>query len=103
MFPQALHLLAVIEDNRNERLDSADGSVPMILWLVLIAGAVITLGYPAFFGTMNVVAQALMTATLAALVALVLVPAILLDFPFMARLCYRQHPLMRHYSKCPRI
>jgi len=72
----------VIEDNRNERLDSADGSVPMILWLVLIAGAVITLGYPAFFGTMNVVAQALMTATLAALVALVLVPAILLDFPF---------------------
>jgi hypothetical protein len=82
VFPQALHLLAVIEDNRNERLDSADGSVPMILWLVLIAGAVITLGYPAFFGTMNVVAQALMTATLAALVALVLVPAILLDFPF---------------------
>ena len=30
VFQQALHLLAVIEDNRNERLDSADGSVPMI-------------------------------------------------------------------------
>jgi uncharacterized membrane protein len=28
VFQQALHLLAVIEDNRNERLDSADGSVP---------------------------------------------------------------------------
>jgi hypothetical protein len=82
VFQQALRLLAVIEDNRNERLDSADGSVPMILWLVLIAGAVITLGYPAFFGTMNVMAQTLMTATLAALVALILLPAILLDFPF---------------------
>jgi hypothetical protein len=30
VFQQALHLLAIVEDNRNERLDSADGSVPMI-------------------------------------------------------------------------
>jgi Protein of unknown function (DUF4239) len=82
VFQQALHLLAVVEDNRNERLDSADGSVPMILWLVLIAGAVITLGYPALFGTANMVAQTLMTATLAALIALILLPALLLDFPF---------------------
>src|SRR4029450_10085354 len=29
-FQQACDRLAVIEDNRNERLDSADGSVPMI-------------------------------------------------------------------------
>ena len=76
LFQQALHLLAAIEDNRNERLDSADGSVPPILWFVLIAGALITLGYPAFFGTSN------MTATLAALVALALVPTLTLDFPF---------------------
>jgi hypothetical protein len=82
VFQQALRLLAVVEDNRNERLDSADGSVPRILWLVLIAGALVTLGYPAFFGTINVVAQTLMTATLAALVAFILLPAILLDFPF---------------------
>jgi hypothetical protein len=82
VFQQALHLLAVIEDNRNERLDSADGSVPPVLWLVLIAGALITLGYPAFFGTFNLVAQTLMTATLAALVTLILLPALLLDFPF---------------------
>ncbi|HAH65189.1 MAG TPA: hypothetical protein DCL72_06870 [Rhizobiales bacterium] len=82
LFQQSLHLLAVIEDNRNERLDSANGSVPPILWFVLIAGAIITLGYPAFFGTTNLVAQILMTATLAALVALTLLLALLLDFPF---------------------
>jgi Protein of unknown function (DUF4239) len=82
VFQQALRLLAVIEDNRNERLESADGSAPPILWLVLVAGALITLGYPAFFGTINVIAQTLMTATLAALVALILLPAILLDFLF---------------------
>ena len=82
LFQQALHLLALIEDNRNERLDSSDGSVPPILWFVLIAGALITLGYPAFFGTSNPVAQTLMTVALAALVALALVPAMILDFPF---------------------
>src|SRR5262245_29028925 len=82
LFQQAIHLLAAIEDNRNERLDSADGSVPPILWFVLFAGALITLGYPAFFGTSNLIAQTLMTATLAALVGLALVPTLVLDFPF---------------------
>lgn len=101
VFQQALHLLAVIEDNRNERLDSADGSVPMILWLVLIAGAVITLGYPAFFGTMNVVAQTLMTATLAALVALILVPAILLDFPFTGEVVLSSAPFDEALHQMP--
>jgi hypothetical protein len=45
-------------------------------------GALITLAYPAFFGTSNLVAQTLMTAALAALVALALVPIMVLDFPF---------------------
>ena len=82
LFQQALHLLASIEDSRYERLDSSDGSVPSILWFVLIAGALITLGYPAFFGSSNIIAQTLMTAVLAALVGLTLVPAMILDFPF---------------------
>jgi len=85
LFQQGLRLLGVIEDNRSERLDSADGSVPSVLWLVLIAGAIITLGYPAFFGTSNLVAQTLMTAALAALVALSFLPALVLDFPFTGR------------------
>ena len=101
VFQQALHLLAIVEDNRNERLDSADGSVPMILWLVLIAGAVITLGYPAFFGTMNVVAQTLMTATLAALIALILVPAILLDFPFTGEVVLSSGPFDEALQQLP--
>jgi hypothetical protein len=101
VFQQALHLLAVVEDNRNERLDSADGSVPMILWLVLIAGAVISLGYPAFFGTMNVMAQTLMTDTLAALIALTLLPAILLDFPFTGEVVLSSAPFNEALQQLP--
>jgi hypothetical protein len=101
VFQQALRLLAVVEDNRNERLDSADGSVPMILWLVLIAGAVITLGYPAFFGTINLVAQTMITATLAALIALILLPAILLDFPLTGEVVLSSAPFDEALQQMP--
>jgi hypothetical protein len=86
IYEHALDLIALINDNRTERLDKANGSVPGVLWLVLIAGALITLGYPAFFGTSNLMAQVLMTAALAALVGLTVYVAILLDFPFTGEL-----------------
>jgi hypothetical protein len=82
IYEQALRLVAVISDNRNERLDSADGTAPAILWLVLLVGGLITLGYPAFFAASNLLAQALMTAALAALVALALLLALIFDYPF---------------------
>jgi hypothetical protein len=50
LFQQGLRLLGTIEDNRRERLESADGSAPSVLWLVLVAGDIITLGYRAFLG-----------------------------------------------------
>jgi hypothetical protein len=59
--------------------------VPLLLWFVLIVGGIITLGYPAFFGASNRLAQTLMTATLAALVVLSLLLALALDYPFTRR------------------
>lgn len=82
LYQDALRLLAVMTDNRNERLDSSDGSMPGILWFVLIVGGLITLGYPAFFGSTNLVAQILMTAALAGLVALALLLGLAFDYPF---------------------
>ena len=37
LYQNALRLLTVIADNRGERLDSADGSVPILMWFVLAA------------------------------------------------------------------
>lgn len=82
LYLHALRLLTIVSDNRNERLDSANGSVPAILWFVLIVGGGITLGYPAFFAASNLMAQILMTASLAALVALSLLLGLAFDFPF---------------------
>ena len=65
LFDHALDLMTIIHDNRNERPDSSDGTVPTALWLVLLAGALITLGYPSFFGTSNLNHRYLMIAALA--------------------------------------
>ena len=82
LYQDALRLVTEIADNRIERLESANGSVPVILWIVLVLGGGITLGYPAFFASSNLGAQVLMTASLAALVAMSLVLALAFDFPF---------------------
>jgi len=82
LYQEALKLLAGMTDNRYERLDSSDGSVPGVLWFTIIVGGLITLGYPAFFGSTNMVAQILMTASLAVLVAVALLLGIAFDYPF---------------------
>ena len=75
--------------------------MPGVLWLVLVAGGLITLGYPSFFGSSNVRAQALMTASLAALVALSLFVCLALDFPFTGQVAISPEPFERALSQMP--
>jgi hypothetical protein len=101
LYQAALRLLAVIADNRSERLDSADGSMSGLLWFVLIVGAGVTLGYPAFFGASNLLAQTLMTAALAALVALSLLLAIAFDYPFTGSVRISPQPFDQALEEMP--
>ena len=101
LYQNALRLLAVMTDNRNERLDSADGSVPSILWFVLIVGGLITLGYPAFFGTTNLLAQMLMTAALAELVALAMLLGLAFDYPFTGEVQHLAFPFDHALRQMP--
>jgi hypothetical protein len=101
LYHHVIDLLTAINDNRNERLDSADGTVPSVLWLVLIAGAVITLGYPSFFGSSNITAQVLMTAALAALVALTAFVAVVLDYPFTGDVQISRAPFEQSLAQMP--
>ena len=101
LYQTALRLLAQLTDNRNERLDSADGSVPTVLWFVLIAGGLITLGYPAFFGSTNLAAQVLMTASLAILVAIALLLSIVFDRPFTGDVTVSATPFERALAEMP--
>ena len=101
LYQDALRLLAVMTDNRNERLDSSDGSMPGILWFVLIVGGLITLGYPAFFGSTNLVAQILMTAALAELVALAMLLGLAFDYPFTGEVHISAYPFDQALHQMP--
>lgn len=101
LYQDALRLLAVMTDNRNERLDSSGGSMPGILWFVLIVGGLITLGYPAFFGSTNLVAQILMTAALAELVALAMLLGLAFDYPFTGEVRISASPFDQALRQMP--
>ena len=82
LYAHALSLLNTLGDNRRQRLSAAKGALPGVMWLVLAFGAAVTLGYTAFFGVQNVVAQALMTAALSLMVMVVFFLTVLLNYPF---------------------
>jgi hypothetical protein len=101
LYQDAIRLLTVITDNRNERLDSSDGSVPPVLWFVLIIGGAITLGYPAFFGSSNLWAQILMIAMLAVLVSFSLLLGLAFDYPFSGAVHISVSPFDKALEQMP--
>ncbi len=88
------------ELRRQRILDSRTGIHP-ILWLVLIAGGIITITFTFFFGTENFAAQIIMSSLLAALIALILFTIMNLDYPFTGDISIRAdafREILRHLS-----
>ena len=71
----------------------ASGIVPDILWIVLFAGAVLTIGFTFFFGTENLYAQTLMTGILSVLVLMGLLVIVSIDHPFAGPVHIDSEPL----------
>lgn len=69
-------------DARRERILQDEPSVPPILWMALVAGAVATLGFAYLFGVENRLAQLVMTAIVAALIGIMFVVIAAFDRPF---------------------
>jgi hypothetical protein len=82
-FEKALSICINFADAKRARMDSAKQSLPFFMWFVLYVGGIITIAYSYFFGTQNVLAQALMVILLAGTVTLVLLLIAALDHPFI--------------------
>jgi Protein of unknown function (DUF4239) len=83
--PSVLHAINLMQetaDFRLERLSDVGGQVTPVIWGVLLVGGLITLAYPAFFATRQVVPQILMTAGLAIIVGATFFLTINLNYPF---------------------
>ena len=67
---------------RRERLLAAEQGLPPILWVVLILGGVITVGFTYLFGLNNTLVHLLMVAALALIISMSLFTVAALDYPF---------------------
>ncbi len=79
---QMLKSIREARDNRQHRLADNANSLPMVMWVALIAGAAVTVGFGYLFGVENFKAQLAMTGSVAVLIAFSFTILIELDFPF---------------------
>ena len=88
-----LEQLDVITQARRARIVAAAGIMPGIIWLVLFAGAFVTIGFTFFFGSQNVKAQAVMTGGLTLLIFAGLLIIVAIDHPFAGSVHVGPEPL----------
>jgi Protein of unknown function (DUF4239) len=69
---------------RNQRILAGKAAVPGFMWIVLIFGGMITIGFSFLFGTINTWAHILMVASLAGIITLTLLMIFALDHAFQA-------------------
>jgi len=81
-YAESLQHVADLEDQRELRLLDARSDLPLFLWVLLIVGAVLTVGCIYFLGVTSSALEVTMTASLAGMIALILVLVYALDHPF---------------------
>ena len=89
-YNEMLEQLHDLGNARRERLLAARQGLPPILWVVLILGGVITVGFTYLFGLNNTLVHLLMVAALALIISLSLFTVAALDYPFKGDI--RIHP-----------
>jgi protein-S-isoprenylcysteine O-methyltransferase Ste14 len=82
LYAEGLDQVQRLADARRTRLVQAEESIPSVLWVVLIIGGLVAVGFTFLFGLDNTWAHTLMVASLAGVIALVLFTIGVLDHPF---------------------
>ena len=80
--------------SRSSRLSAVVGHIPGVVWWIVFLGAAITTGYTYLFGFEHFGMHIVMTATMAATLALVGVLIIALDYPFRGEISVTPDPFI---------
>jgi hypothetical protein len=81
-FSESVKQLNEAQQARRERIFGAAAELPIPLWFVLVAGAMVTIGFTYFFGVANFRANVLMVVALSSITGLILFLVMSLDLPF---------------------
>jgi hypothetical protein len=79
---QALERVHGLADARRDRLLASEEGLPAIMWVVLIGGGLIVVGFTYLFGMENNLTHILMVAALALIISSVLFTVASLNYPF---------------------
>lgn len=86
---------AEVVSYRSQRLDFVDGGLPGVLWVALVFGAAVTIGFAMIFGLQSTTLHVIMTGSLAAVIGVLLFVAVSIDHPFAGDVAVRPVPLER--------
>jgi cation transporter-like permease len=90
LYNEVLEQLHGVGDARRGRLLAASEGLPLILWVVLIGGGVITIAFTYLFGLESTTVHTIMVASLALTISLSLFTLAAPDHPFRGDV--RVHP-----------
>ncbi len=82
LYAEGLDQVQRLADARRTRLVAAEESLPAVLWVVLVVGGMVVVGFAYLFGLESTWAHSLMVVALAGVIALVLFTIGVLDHPF---------------------
>jgi len=86
MMQEMLRGLNDIYNARTSRLDALEGHIPDLVWGVIVALGILTIGYACFVQSDGFLIHLFMLAGLAASIALVIALIVELDYPFRGRI-----------------
>ena len=93
VYEEAFKRLNDMTQYRRLRVFAAKDSVPSVIWIVLIVGAVIMVSYTYFFTIRKALPQNLMTAALTITLTLILFLIFILDHPFSGTTAISSAPM----------
>ena len=85
--------------SRRMRLDAVDTGLPLVLWMVVAAGAVISLSASFFFKVEDIRLHATLVILLATFIGLVIFMTLALDHPFRGDLGITAQPYQLIYDQ----
>lgn len=93
LYAESLKRVNNLAEYRRLRIFAGDDTVPLVVWIVLLTGAVLTITYSYFFGAKNKMPQYLMTSVLTITITMILFLIYVLDHPFTGTSSVNTAPL----------
>lgn len=91
-YAESVSRLDEVTQYRRLRILSGQNHIPVVIWTVILIGALTSVGFSLFFGTKNLKVQAAMTSLFALTNAIIIVLILNLDHPFTGDIKIKPEP-----------